>query len=309
MKFFQKRWVAITLCVLMIVAALAIGQAKNSTTEYQPGSSTSAKNWQEENYGSYTRYIRDDAGLLSDETIRRVAEYNASSDYSYGSICGLWIAEDLGGEDLEELAFDYADELGLGSSDFFLLLDAESEDWYFACGDEVYYYKDNQLEILVIGAVSAIFTDTDEAVLELYEELFDWYAEELPLADAWENGSDSVMIAGGSVFFVGLIVLLVIAAVFSAMIRAGKRFVGRAGSWWPVLFLTGRRRHDPFGPAGRPGPGPRNGPRPGGPSRFSGGPRSGGAGGFGSSSRGGFNRGGGFGGGNRGGRGGFGGKR
>jgi hypothetical protein len=36
MKFLQKRWVAVSLCVLMILAGFAVGQAKQQPVSYVP---------------------------------------------------------------------------------------------------------------------------------------------------------------------------------------------------------------------------------------------------------------------------------
>ena len=36
MSFFRKRWVAITLCIVMIIGALAIGQKKSQNEKNTP---------------------------------------------------------------------------------------------------------------------------------------------------------------------------------------------------------------------------------------------------------------------------------
>ena len=317
MKFFQKRWVAITLCVLMSVAAWAIGQAKNRSAVYAPASSNAAEAWGEENYGSYARYIQDDVGLLSEKTIREISEWNATFDYSYDSICGVGIVLGVEGQSMEDAAFDLGDALGLGENDFFLLLDAENEDWYFVYGEEASYYVDKELEVLAIGAMNEMFQTPDAAMQEFFVGLANWYNNKMPVAGKVVRGSSFGMVAGGTILFILLIVVLVIAAVFSALFRAGRRVVGRGGGWMPLIFLGGRRHRTNYGP----GPGPRPNPGPNhrtGPSSSAGGPRNGGAapkrssGGFGSGSRGNFNHGGGFGGSNRSGGsrgGGFGGRR
>ena len=302
MKFFQKRWVAITLCILMIVASLAIGQSKEQTQEFDPTSESASLSWAEENYGSYTRYIRDEADILSERTIRELSEYNAAFDYTYNSICGVGIVEDLSGADMEDAAFELGAQVGLGERDYFLLLNLETEDWYFVYGDTAAAYVDHELEILLTAAVGNGFGDLDEMLIDLFEELERWYGHAVPVSEKTVSGGSSGMVAGGTVLFVMLIVFLVIAAVCSSLLRAGRRVVTWSAGWWPLLFLHDRRPRSSFGP--RPGSGsrpvsrPSSGPRP--VSHSASGPRRS-SGGFGSSSRGNFNRGGGFGGGNRGG--------
>lgn len=320
MKFLQKRWVAITLCVLMIVAAFGIAGRKQANAQYDPTDSGSAENWAGENYASYTRYVQDDAGLFSDKTIREISEYNARLDYYYGSICGVATATDLDGQDIVDAAYDSAELIGLGASDYLLFLDEGSSDWYFVPGEAASYYVDNRLEILVTGYMDTIFSDPDDSVRGLFRELEDWYSDTVPLADTKAEGSGNGTVAGGVILFVLLIVILIIIAVISSLARAGRRVVG---GWWPVFIGRSRPRyrvHHTPPPGPRPGPRPNPGPRPGAGSRPGAGPRPGGSsgrsgsGGFGGSNRGSFGRsGGGFGGSSRGGGGGrgggFGGKR
>ena len=291
MKFFQKRWVAITLCVLMIVASLAISSARTSK-EYQPDSTSSAEAWGQDNYGSFTRYIRDDAGLLSEKTIRSLSEHNAALDYAYDSICGVAIV-DLGiaSGKMEDEAFDLGYEMGLGETDFFLLLDTKSRDWYFAYGTDAGQYVDHSLEVLLTGTMDEVFDKPEQTLTKLFDELGDWYGKHMPVSGSKDGGS-TIRTLGGTVLFVFMLVILIVISVISALIRTGRRMMWRASGWMPFLFLNQHHHHGPFGPNPNPGPRPRSGGR---------------AGGFGGSSRGNFRGGGGFGGGSRGG--GFGGRR
>lgn len=303
MKFFQKRWVAGIICLLMIVAAFGISANKQEKAVYQPSNSEAAEDWGEENYQAYTRYVLDEAGLFSEKTIREVSEYNAEFDYAYGSICGIATVSSLDGQSIEDAAYDTAERIGLGEHDYLLLLDEQSKDWYFVYGDAAAAYVDHRLEILVTGAMDTILRNPNEDLTELFDDLEDWCSDTLPLAASQGANSQSGGTAIGTGLFVLLIVVLVIVSLASATIRAGRRIVG---GWWPMFIGRPRRvrfhHHTP-----PPGHRPPTGPRPGtGPKMSSGGSRSGG---FGGSSRGSFGRGGGFGGSSRGGRGGFGGKR
>lgn len=300
MKFFKKRWVAVTLCILMILAALSIGQVKSRVNVYDPSDQEMAEDWGEDNASSYTRYIYDEAGLLSSGTIGKLAEYNAAFDYTYGTIVGVGIAELTDGSDLEDHAFVLANEIGLGERDYFLLLDTDSQDWYFAYGEDAGVYADHRLEILVTGAMKEPFRNPDDTLLDLFDELEEWCADTLPVESERFDGGSMIRVAGGTILFVLLIIGLVLASVISAIGRAGRRFVHRSAFWGPTIHVRGPHFH--AGPRPGPGPRPTSGPRPGGSSM---GGRKTGSGGFGSGSRGGFSRGGGFGGS----RGGFGGKR
>lgn len=304
MKFFQKRWVAVTLCILMILVAVGIGAAKSRQT-YAPDSAASAEQWGRENAGAYASFIRDDADLLSDAAEKRICAVNGAMDYSYEGICGVATTVSLPGGDIETASYELFDEIGLGERDSLLVLDEETRDWFFVYGAELDYYVNNELELTLRSAMSGDFIGkADDAVYTAVDCLYDWCQDELPVSgQAARSGGSGVLVVVGVVFFVLLLILLIISVVVSAIARAGRRVVG-GFSRGPVIFFGPRinRRPPPpppgFGPGFGPGPGRGPGPssRPGGfggSSRSSGGSR----GGFGGSSRSGGGRsGGGFGG-------------
>ena len=83
MKFFKKQGVAITVLVLAIIGAIVLGQVrKPASAEYDAGSKTTASAWADEHYSEYTKYVEDDADLLSADTETRIAKYNARLDYT-----------------------------------------------------------------------------------------------------------------------------------------------------------------------------------------------------------------------------------
>lgn len=313
MEFFKKRWVAVVLCIVMIVVALSIGGTRTGSDTYQPENDSAAQQWGKENYETFTRYIQDDAGLLSDSTVASISKTNAALDYSYGSIVGLWTTNQSG-LDLEDTAEKHFDEMGLGDWDFLFILNEYDNEWYFYYGDESSYYVDHKLEILVTGAVDTVFFKPDQAVKDLYADLEDWYEDTIPLAQQEQrHGEHVVTVVGRSALIVILLVLALIIAAVSALVGFGRRvWYG----WRPRFFVGRPWHHRPPHHNPGPGPGPRPNPGPRPSSGFGGyqPPRS--SGGFGSSSRGGRSggSGGGFGGSSRGGRsggsgGGFGGRR
>lgn len=314
MKFFKKRWVAIVLCIVMIVCALAIGSRHSTASDYKPESLSEAQQWGKENYETFTRYICDEAGLLSDSTVETISGRNGALDYSYGSIVGLWIVneEDL---DLAEETEKQFESMGLGDKDFLFALNICDEDWYFRYGSEAGYYVDQKLEILITESISSVFTRTDQTIKGLYEDLGEWYNDTMPLAQQDEYyGENEWTVVGGSAVIVFLLIVLVIVLIVVSAIRSCRRVVYGYRPWF---FVGHHRHHHPphHDPGPRPGPGmhPHQGPRP---SSGFGHQRPGGPGGFGGPGRGGHSggSGGGFGGGSRGGHsggsgGGFGGGR
>ena len=287
MKFLQKRWVAVVICVILVITALGIRAGRNIDTQYRTNSEAAAENWGEQNYGAFTQFILDEADELSQRTVKELSVYNAAFDYAYDSICGVAIVEGTDGMSMEDKAYDLSAELGLGDSDCLLLVDQTAGDWYFVYGADFSYYVNNELEVIFTQYMQKGVESPNTVLPELFEELEDWYDDHVPV-----QGKQTVSVVGGigSVLLIILfIVILVIVSIVSSVGRIGRRFVG---GWGPTFFVGGRHHHRP-----NPGPGPGNFHRPTGRS-----------GGFGGSSRGsGFRGGGGFGGSSRGG--GFGGRR
>lgn len=297
----RKFTIALIVMAAVVVVSLILGQFIGSgAADYAPESDAAVENWAGENADSFLRYIRDDAGVLSDKTEREIARINAELDYRYNSIFTVATIPDT--ELLDDAAYRIGEELGLGQRDLLLVLDMEGRDWYVGYGDEIGYYVNHELEILVQSYTGAdMYTHTDEEVLGLMKRLPDWYEDTVPVAEskAESNG-------GGS----GLAVLLVIAVGIGIVVllasgagRRQRRFYGFG--YTPYVHIWGPRPPRPPRPphiSFHTGPRPPNsdgGPKPGG---FGGRSRGGsfGRGGFGGGSRGG-----GFGGG----RGGFGGGR
>ena len=306
MKFFKKQGVAVTICIVMIVAAIAIGFFGSAgKTEYKPDSAASAADWGREHAGEYVKFISDGAGLLSDSAVQKLAQTDAELDYTYSSIVAVAVVNGLGGQDIEDAAYDYGSALGCGETDLMLLIDTGSQDWYVAWGDEMSYYVNNELEIIFRSYMGEkVFSGSaDKQLQALFTDLAGWYEDTIPVADSHgETASAGSRLA--TLLLTVCIIIAVVAVIVALCARPRRRYYGAAcgsGGFWRGMFLgsmlNGNHRHSP--------PPPPHNPPGGG---FGGG-SSGFGGGFGGSSRGGFGGGnrGGFGGSSRGG--GFGGKR
>lgn len=303
MKFFKKQGVAVTICIVMIVAAIAIGFFGSAgKTEYKPDSAASAADWGREHAGEYVKFISDGAGLLSDSAVQKLAQTDAELDYTYSSIVAVAVVNGLGGQDIEDAAYDYGSALGCGETDLMLLIDTGSQDWYVAWGDEMSYYVNNELEIIFRSYMGEkVFSGSaDKQLQALFTDLAGWYEDTIPVADSHgETASAGSRLA--TLLLTVCIIIAVVAVIVALCARPRRRYYGAArgsGGFWRGMFLgsmlNGNHRHSP--------PPPPHNPPGGG---FGGSSR----GGFGGSSRGGFGGGnrGGFGGSSRGG--GFGGKR
>lgn len=338
MNFFKKYGVAIVLMIAIIAGCVAYGQVTKTS---QPIADLSANDFAKDNYSSYINLTEDYAGILSNDTIKTIAQYNAALDYEYGSVMAV-VTDNLGGSDIAMAAEDTFYEWEMKSVDLILFIDADSDLWYFGYGDEFGYYVNNRLQTIFTASLDggSITSNANKAIPKLFANLEDWYEEYIPV-----DGGDFVpqkQASLGAGMFSSVIVLvfmlLVVVIIFSASGVGRRRYgYGFWGPYWGPIFRPRRypggpmfprghhhhhygapppphqnhQRNDrgPFGPGGTGGFG---GGSFGGSSRgsSSGGSRSSGGfgGGFGGGSRGGGSFGGGFGGGgSRGGRGGGGG--
>lgn len=292
MNFLRKPWVAVLLTVVMVVAAIGIGQSKGNSGKYQPDNYAAAQKWGQENYSAYLSFLDDGANLFSGRTEKELAAINGALNYTYGSIVGLATVKDLSGADIVDLTYETAGNLGLGERDFMLLLCEKDEEWYFAPGQDAERYVDNELELIFRSEMARVYEDPDKAILALFQSLGNWYEDQMP--QVGKSAGKVVQTMGGIGFFVLLIVILVIGAVLSSALRAGRRMIyGRPRWFFPLVIRSNHHHHGGYH---HPGSDPfRSNHRSGG--------FGGNRGGFGSG-RGGFggnSRGGGFGGGSRGG--------
>ena len=317
MKFFQKRGVAITITLILIVAALLIGKPWASSNT----ATASAAN------SDYLSYIADDANALTNDARSKVADYMETLDSKYGSIVALMTITDTDGETMEDYAKSVWDEAEFLDSDMLLVVNTETGEWYLRPGSEIAPYADASLESLFTNDLdNANLADGGKWATDLYKDLLSWYGKTIPKASS-TAAADTEYVRQPApqrrslwkTILIILIVFWVLKAIFGRSRRndddddyRGGSSGGSGGGFWKGMFwgslLGGSRRNRWHTPP--PPPGPRPGPRPGGP-RPNPGPR---PGSFGGGSRGGFSGGsrGGFGGGSRGGfgggsRGGFGG--
>ena len=324
MKFFQKRGVAITITLILIVAALLIGKPWAGSNT----STASAAN------SDYLSYIADDAKALTNDARSKVADYMETLDSKYGSIVALMTITDTDGETMEDYAKSVWDEAEFLDSDMLLVVNTETGEWYLQPGSEIAPYADASLESLFTNDLdNANLADGGKWATDLYKDLLSWYGKTIPKASS-TAAADTEYVRQPApqrrslwkTILIILIVFWVLKAIFGRSRRndddddyRGGSSGGSGGGFWKGMFwgsLLGgssrnRWRTPPPPPGPRPGgPRPNPGPRPG---SFGGGSH----GGFSGGSRGGFSGGsrGGFGGGSRGGfggggsRGGFGGRK
>ena len=313
MKLLKNRAIAAVILVAAIALSSLWGLSKKPLVEVPDGAQPLNTNL---SAGYLDPYISDGANVLSASTEQTIRLYSANWDKQIGGILGVVTVKSVEGS-VEDAAWDWAWQLGLGENDAVLLLDVGGKDYYLlpsglfdAC---LAGQPDSFLDACLYDYVNA--SDYNGGVLALLGQLH------LLISDAYYPAGGSYATTGG-IFdlmwsLIPVVILLIVLVVLFNMIDSMRyrSWYGRYGSmtvppvvyrpifWWHRPGSRWfRRQYAPpppsFGggaprpPAGRPpmsgGPRPpaggfrpSNSPRPpaGGPSRPSSPPRTGSSGG------------------------------
>ena len=343
MKFLKKFPVAVVITVLAIVGSIVYSQLVTPPASPEPEPPAAATEAAEageavkidpsRNDGTSLSYLRDGAGVFTQETLDQIEAYNEAWQSAYGTRIAVVTVDSVSG-DIQEAALDAANELGISGYDMILYLDIGGKACYFDCGDDLWNDYVESHNILNSYPNRYLYNDYmagryGEGALKLMEAMNGYFAD--CFQEIGGQGSYSEVYyysdPAGSIF--GIVILIAFVVILLSWIdrRRYRTWYGRYGhmSVPPVAFVPwvfwhrpgGRwwHHHGPGGPHG-PGPGgfggfggPPRRPRGGGfgpggfgPGSFGGGHGGGFGGGFGGGHGGGF--GGGFGGGHGGGFGG-----
>ena len=283
MSVLKKRWVAVLITLAVIALAVGIGRLRAPDTPQgtDTGLDTTLSTQK------YEDYLLDEAGVLSSATEHSLALYNANWDARYSSLVAVVTVQDTGGRDMEDYAYDLANEASLTSQDAVLLICVGDADAYLLPGQ--YFLtslSSSDITQLIDGDLFGTPGDYDQGTLALFSSLNREFTAQLGTG----GGSSSYYDYGTGYFFpstlvtlvvLAVVVLIVLSAIDSARYNAYHRQYYGMGTppvvFRPILFWHGpgygwyRRRWNR--------PPPPRGPRP---------PRGGGFGGFGGPGPGGF---------------------
>ena len=121
MKFYQKRGFALVVLILAILGASVYGISK------KPASLPEV---------SYSNWICDQAGLLTQDARQTIQEYNTAWNDKYYAVAAVAAVDNIRGWKPEDYARELGAKWGLGANDMLLLL-VKDGDWYVACGDDL----------------------------------------------------------------------------------------------------------------------------------------------------------------------------
>lgn len=178
MEILRKRGVAWIITLVVIVAAIGIGQAKKPSErvpdripERVPGSS-------EVDRGQMTGgYVYDEADVLSDATEQALEQRNAELWADRNAVIAV-VTCNYNKSDLGGYALEYGDSIGLGENDMIVVLDISGDNYWLVQGagltDD---FTDDDCTAYAWNYMESDFArgDYDSAVLSLTEALAAWY--------------------------------------------------------------------------------------------------------------------------------------
>ena len=278
MKFFQKAWVAWLIVVVMIAGAVVIGRTKGGGAPTSEAPASTGLDTTLSTSG-YSKYVWDDADILSAATEKKISLYNANWDFRYNSVVAIVTTDSV--TSLEDFAWDQGVDMGLGEGDAVLAISARDEDWFVAPGDDFSTILTNRVVSDLEGILSGDLND--KTILAFYEALNEVYLDNFGLGNAEPDGSYGYNNSGDTAAGVIMLafILIAIVVVISAIDRMRyntyrRQYYGVVNPpvmFRPIFFWHGpssywyrRHWHQPPPPPPRPPRGPGGGPgnRPGG---------------------------------------------
>ena len=174
MKLFQKTSVAVALTVVMIAAAIGIGQVRGSSAPAVPQAAGLDKSL---STSSYATWISDEAEVLSDQEEQQICLYNANWVARYDSLIAVATVREVSG-DIADYAYALGEQIQLGAADGILVVDTGTNNCYLAVGPD-YPMTDEQVtshldRYLYENAMAGQF---GTGVLSLFDGINQFYVE------------------------------------------------------------------------------------------------------------------------------------
>ena len=242
MKFFKNRTVAWVITGLVILGCLGYGLVQRYTAQ------TPTQTVVQTDPIAANMWINDAAGMLSTSTESKLHSYNTRWDNNYRSVIAVATVDTVGGEDIEDFAYEYGAQWGLGENDMMLLLAEEDDDFYFVVsGTEI--VPDEEVEEAFYDEFFDDYAagDYDDAILSFFREMDEVYEEYAPkylsggTNEVYEYAPYSAPASDAASSLVMLVLFLVIILlIFNAIDKARYRtWYGRYGMMAtpPVRFV------------------------------------------------------------------------
>ena len=177
MKLFQKTSVAVALTIIMIAAAIGIGQWRAASADPVEETAQSTGLDSSLSTAAYTKWIDDQANVLTDQQEEQICLFNANWVKRYDSLIALAVVDGVSGG-IDDYAYSLGEEIELASSDGILVIDVKNTDGYLAVGpdypmtdQQVTSYMDQSLYEYVAAG------EYGEGVLNLFADINQFYVD------------------------------------------------------------------------------------------------------------------------------------
>ncbi|WP_295634360.1 TPM domain-containing protein [uncultured Intestinimonas sp.] len=222
----KKRWVAVVITLVVIGLAICFGLMKAQSGSDLPAEGSGALDTALDT-SSYTRFLYDQADLLSPSAEETILLYNANWDDRYNSVVAVVTLESVGTSSLEDAAYDQGADMGLGEGDAVLLIAVAEDSYYVAPGTDFATILTNQAVDELESRLNSA-PNYESAVLSFFSGMDTIYQANFGL------GNQEVPQGGGYVFFSGyrwlvsliallLVLFVILSAIDSARYNAYRR--------------------------------------------------------------------------------------
>ena len=205
---------AVALTVVMIAAAIGIGQVRGSSAPAVPQAAGLDKSL---STSSYATWISDEAEVLSDQEEQQICLYNANWVARYDSLIAVATVREVSG-DIADYAYALGEQIQLGAADGILVVDTGTNNCYLAVGPD-YPMTDEQVtshldRYLYENAMAGQF---GTGVLSLFDGINQFYVENYGLGYL-ETSQNAYGGRSTGETVMSLVVLLVILVVIASVV-------------------------------------------------------------------------------------------
>ena len=245
MKLFQKTSVAVALTIIMISAAIGIGQWRAASADPVEETAQSTRLDSSLSTAAYTKWIDDQANVLTDQQEEQICLFNANWVKRYDSLIAVATRTSIDGK-IDDYAYDLGVQIELAAADGILVINTSTGECYLAVGPD-YPMTDSQVssymdQYLYEDAMAGKFGD---GVVKLFTGVNEFYVDQYGLgylskgSSSYNSGTDTI------ISVIALVVILVVIASILDSLRYTsyrQRYYGVVNPPYvfrPILFWHG----------------------------------------------------------------------
>lgn len=245
MKLFQKTSVAVALTIIMIAAAIGIGQWRAASADPVEETAQSTGLDSSLSTAAYTKWIDDQANVLTDQQEEQICLFNANWVKRYDSLIAVATRTSIDGN-IDDYAYDLGVQIELAAADGILVINTSNGECYLAVGSD-YPMTDSQVssymdQYLYEDAMAGKFGD---GVVKLFTGVNEFYVDQYGLGYLSKGSSSYNSRTDTIISVIALVVILVVIASILDSLRYTsyrQRYYGVVNPPYvfrPILFWHG----------------------------------------------------------------------